>query len=189
MTMNTPPPTRRRITGRVAAWTTVATFGVLAVTGVALAAPAISAATNSAPNPAPSASGSASPDKQPHSKGDRPGKGNRQAHLPRLGKNVHAQAVVRDKDGKFITVYTQRGTVTAVSATSITLKSADGFTSTYVVNAETKVAKVGGEGRKHGEAAKIGDIKVGDLAGVVAVKSAESKTARGILVGDPKQGD
>ncbi len=179
MTINQQPPTRqRRVAGRIAAWTAVATIGVLAIAGVALAAPTINAATNAAPTPAPSASGSAQPEGK---RGQHPGKGKR-GHLPRLGKPVHAEAVVQDKDGKFLTVYTQRGEVTAVSATSITLKSADGFTSTYAINAETKIGK-------DREAAKIGDVKVGDMAGVIAVKSGETKTARGLMVGDKAKKD
>jgi len=167
MTTNYPPPGRRRIAGRIAAWTAVAIIGALAVTGVALAAPTISAATNSAPTPEPSASSSAEPGDRP-SKGERGDKGRRGAHLPRFGRAIHAEAVVKGKDGKFLTVYTQRGEVTAVSATSITLKSADGFTSTYAVSADTK----------------IGDVKVGDAAAVIATKSGDAKNAKGIRVGD-----
>ncbi len=176
MTTNLEPPTgRRRSYARIAVWTAVATIGALAVTGVALAAPAITGATNTAPTPAPSASGSADPDK-PRGRGEKGKQGKRHGPLARLGRTVHAEAVVRDKDGKFVTVYTQRGEVTAVSATSITLKSADGFTATYAVNADTRIMK----DRK---AAKIADIKVKDLARVIATKSGDAKTAKGIAVG------
>lgn len=182
MTTNSPPPTgQRRIAGRIAAWTAVATLGALAVTGVALAAPTLTAATGSAPTAAPSAGSSAHPGGKPE-KGQRGERGLRGAHLARLGRAVHAEAVVKDKDGKFVTVYTQRGKVTAVSATSITLKSEDGFTATYTVDAETKIGK-------DDKAAKIGDVKVGDSAGVIAVKSGDSKDAKGIRVGEPKKDD
>jgi hypothetical protein len=182
MTPNSPPLTgQHRIAGRIAAWTAVATICALALTGVALAAPTISAATSSALTAAPSASSSATPSEKP-SRGARGDEGGRRAFLPRLGRPVHAEAVVKDKDGKFVTVYTQRGEVTAVSATSITLKSADGFTSTYAVSAETRIGK-------HRKAAKIGDVKVGDVARVIAVKSADSKDAKGIRVGKPKKDD
>ncbi len=180
MTTTPPPLGQRRVAGRIAAWTAVATIGFLAVTGIALAAPTFTQATTSAASPSPS--GSAGPEGKPGKadrpgKGPRPGKGNGGAHLRALGRMLHGEAVVRDKDGKFVTVYTQRGEVTAVSATSITLKSADGFVSTYAINAETKIGKE----RTAGE---IADIKVGDEAGVVAVKSGGSKLAKGIRAGD-----
>lgn len=98
---------------------------------------------------------------------------------------MHGEAVVKTKDGKFVTVYTQRGAVTAVSSTSITVKSADGYTATYAVNADTKV------GKDH-KPAKIGDIKLGDMVGVVATKSGDTKTAKGVRAGDrgqPKDDD
>lgn len=176
MTSNYQPPTRgRRIAGRIAAWTSVATIGVLAVAGVALAAPTLTAASNPTPSADPSASGKAQPEGKKSAKGDRPKKGKGHGQLPRLGKAVHGEAVVRGKDGTYLTVYTQRGEVTAVSATSITLKSTDGFTSTYALTAETKVVK-------NRDGAKITDVRVGDLAGVVAVKSGDGKDARGIVV-------
>ena len=42
-------------------------------------------------------------------------------------------------DGTFETLLTQQGTVDAVSETSVTVKSEDGFTQSYAVNAETKI--------------------------------------------------
>ena len=176
-----PPAGKRRTAGRIAAWAAVATIGALALTGVALAAPTLTAASGTAPAAAPSPSSadpSAKAAKGPRGKH----KGLRGGHLRAPGRAVHAEAVVKDKDGKFITVYTQRGKVTAVSATSITLNSDDGFTATYTVNADTKIGK-------DGKPAKIGDVKVGDSAGLFAVKSGESKNARGIRVGEPKKDD
>ncbi|MGB9376624.1 MAG: hypothetical protein WCB04_03830 [Mycobacteriales bacterium] len=172
MTSTLPPtPGRRRTAGRIALWTAVATIGALGVTGVALAAPSFTQASNSTATATPSAGSSA----QPGGKADRHGK--RHPGMFRLGRLSHGEAVVQGKDGKFLTVYTQRGAVTAVSAKSITLKSADGYTASYAVTGDTKVGK-------DGKPAKIGDIKVGDQAGVMAQKSGDSKTARGIRVGD-----
>jgi len=179
MTSNSPPTGQRRMTGRIAAWTAVATIGALAVAGVALATPRIGTVTKSAPSPAPSASGPThSEDKSP-ARGGRPGRGKRHGLLPRLGEPVHGEAVVRGQDGKFATAYTQRGAVTAVSATSISLKSADDFASTYAVSAETKVIK-------HRGRVKIGDVKAGDLVSLVAVKSGDVKHAQGIRIGGDK---
>jgi hypothetical protein len=46
---------------------------------------------------------------------------------------LHAQSVVPDSDGGYTTELTQTGVVTAVSDGSLTAKSADGFTETYVL--------------------------------------------------------
>jgi hypothetical protein len=52
---------------------------------------------------------------------------------------VHGQFVVPKDGGGYQTVDTQRGSVTAVSSTSITVKSADGFSKTYQVSSDTIV--------------------------------------------------
>jgi hypothetical protein len=46
---------------------------------------------------------------------------------------LHGEFVVSDGKGGYTTSMTQTGTLTAVSGTSITAKSADGYTMTYVV--------------------------------------------------------
>lgn len=64
-----------------------------------------------------------------------------------------------------VTVIVQRGEVTAVSATSVTLKSKDGWTHSYVLTDKTRV---------RGE----GDVAVGDRAQVIAVKGKDGDVAR-----------
>jgi hypothetical protein len=71
----------------------------------------------------------------------------------------------------------QRGNVQDVSATSITVKSVDGFSATYVVTADTKV-------RKEGQPAEIAEIKMSDRVRVVAIMDGSVITAR--LVAEPK---
>ena len=65
---------------------------------------------------------------------EKPAKAQRPQHL-------HSESVVKKADGTFETVLTQQGTVEAVSETSLTVKSEDGFTQTYAVNAETRIIK------------------------------------------------
>jgi hypothetical protein len=154
-----------RIVGRIAAWTAVATLGVVAIAGVALADPTTTT------SPGPTASTQARPAGKPHVRGDQ-----RNGRVGRLGKKaVRGEFVVKGKDGKFVTVLSQRGLVTAVDPASITLKSADGFTASYTLTSATKV-------RRAGAAATIGDVKVGDPALVMATKSGGRKTARGVVV-------
>ncbi len=159
-----------RIAGRIALWTAVATLGLGAVAGVAIA-------TTSAPtkSTAALASGTAP------AKGDAKGQGHHRGRLAAARRVLHGEFVVKGKDGKYETLASQRGSVTAVSATSITLRSADGFTATYAVDGSTRI-------RKEGKKADIGAVKVADPAFVLAVRIGTDKTARGVIVKAPRAG-
>jgi hypothetical protein len=84
---------------------------------------------------------------------------------------VHGQFVVEKSGGGYETVDVQSGKVTAVSSTSITLKSADGFTHTYVVTSTTIV-----DAQRDG----IGSVKVGNEATLMATVSGGTATATSI---------
>ncbi|GAB3427055.1 hypothetical protein [Flindersiella endophytica] len=57
-----------------------------------------------------------------------------------MGMGLHGEFVVKQSDGSgYQTVATQVGKVTAVSSSSITLKSEDGYSRTYTVTADTLV--------------------------------------------------
>ena len=47
--------------------------------------------------------------------------------------SLHGEFVVPDGAGGYTTVLTQTGTVTAISPTSITVRSEDGYSQTYVI--------------------------------------------------------
>ncbi|WP_433328100.1 hypothetical protein [Dactylosporangium sp. CA-139066] len=85
-----------------------------------------------------------------------------------LGGALHGDFVVKSGNGQYVTERLQSGTVTAVSATSITAKSEDGHATTFVVGADTKV----GNG-----AAKISDVKAGDSVTVIGTVSGDTATA------------
>ena len=85
---------------------------------------------------------------------------------------VHGQFVVPRSGGGYQTVDTQRGSVTAVSATSITVKSADGFTKTYQVVSSTNV-----DAQRDG----IGSVKTGHQVAVTATVSSGTATAVSVL--------
>jgi hypothetical protein len=55
------------------------------------------------------------------------------------GRALHGQVTYETKTGSYATVDFQRGSVEAASATSIEVKSADGFSQTYAINSGTKV--------------------------------------------------
>jgi hypothetical protein len=77
---------------------------------------------------------------------------------PLARRAVHGDIVVKDKDGNYVTVTFDRGSVAAASATSVTLTRPDGPAVTVTVTADTKV---------HG-AATAADLKIGQDAIVVS---------------------
>jgi hypothetical protein len=110
------------------------------------------------PTPSPSASASAQPGKHV----GKPGTGQVGA------ETLHGQMTVKKADGSIETVFIQRGTVTDVSDTTLTVKSDDGFTQTYTLNGSTKFI---GQGQPKGAAIKSGDVAKGDTIMVRAVQS------------------
>jgi hypothetical protein len=65
--------------------------------------------------------------------GGRQGAIGRPAQSETPGPTLHGEYVVADGNGGFRTDLTQSGTVTAISPTSITVRSQDGFSQTYVI--------------------------------------------------------
>ena len=100
-------------------------------------------------------------------------------HGPGLGPDgglLHGEAVVESADGDYETKQIQRGEVTAVSATSITVVSEDGFSATYVVNADTESTR----DREEGSA------RIGDLVHVLADVDGTTVTAERIDAMSPE---
>jgi hypothetical protein len=84
---------------------------------------------------------------------------------------LHGQFVVAKPGGGYETVDVQSGQVTAVSTTSITLKSADGFSKGYAVASSTVV-----DAQRDG----IGSVKVGNQVTLLASVSGSTATATSI---------
>ncbi|HWL35664.1 MAG TPA: hypothetical protein VNQ77_05670 [Frankiaceae bacterium] len=143
MDETTPAPRRGR---------TVALIGAGLVGGFVLAG----FATASAQTPAPSTPGDDTEQSAPLAPG-----GKRGHHGPRgHGMGIHGEFVTAAPDGGYQTIATQQGEVTAVSATSITVRSEDGFSRTYAVDDNTLV-NAGNEG--------IADVEDGDDVHVKAL--------------------
>jgi hypothetical protein len=87
------------------------------------------------------------------------------------GGVVHGQVTVPKSGGGYQTVDVQQGTVTAVSSTSITVKSTDGYTASYAVSSKTIV---------DAQAAGIGSVKKGDTVYVTATVSGATATAANV---------
>ncbi|RSM40291.1 hypothetical protein DMB66_57355 [Actinoplanes sp. ATCC 53533] len=81
---------------------------------------------------------------------------------------LHGTYVVSDGNGGYVTQESQTGTVSAVSATSITVKSVDGYSKTYVVGTSTTVDN---------GADQIADVATGHTVRVVATVSGNTATA------------
>lgn len=81
---------------------------------------------------------------------------------------VHGELVVPNGSGGWRTVQVQRGKVTAVSKTSLTVKSDDGYTKTYAVTASTLV-----DAARDG----ISTVAKGEKVAVLATVSGGTSTA------------
>ena len=85
---------------------------------------------------------------------------------------VHGQFVVARPGGGYQTVDMQRGSVTAVTGSSITVRSSDGFVKTYQVPAAAQL-----NAQRNG----IGSVRKGNQVMVVATVSGSTATATHIL--------
>ena len=109
------------------------------------------------------------------------GKAGALAARAQLRRALHATWVTRNaKDSSgFVTHDAIRGQVTAVSASSITVKAADNVSETYTVTGATKV-RTRADGK--GKAGSIGEVKNGDRVIVVGTGSG-TLTATHVLDG------
>ena len=145
------------------------------------------------PSP-PSSSATGNSDKAPgHNKPDK-AQGSDKPDRAQRPQHLHGESVVKKSDGTFATELGQRGTVEAVSGTSITVKSEDGYSQAYTVNDETKITQVAaadstpgtadGGKRPKPAAGSIADIATGDVVRISGVKDGDQVTAERILEGD-----
>jgi hypothetical protein len=178
ISMNPPPPPRPT------KWWSLRPAVVVGVAAVALAGGAgvgyaathagssTATDTSAVATPTPSPSGTTGSGNMPAWRGP--------AGLPyRMGMGlgvlgggvVHGQLTVPKSGGGYQTVDVQQGTVTAVTSTSITVKSADGYSASYAVTSKTVV---------DAESAGIGSVKTGDTVFVTATVSGSTATAASI---------
>ena len=110
---------------------------------------------------------------------------------------LHGEGVVKKGDGGFETRLTQQGAIEAVSSASITVKSEDGFSQTYAINAGTKITKLpppAADGtiprdaagkRLKPTAATAADLRTGEQVRITGVKDGSGITAGHIVAGAP----
>ncbi|MGI5270281.1 hypothetical protein ACQEUU_14100 [Nonomuraea sp. CA-218870] len=151
-----------------------AATGLVVVTGGGVATAAVLSTPPSA-TPTPTATSSATPSDTPSEdrsgeKADR--KDRRGWGGPPMGFGLHGEFVVPGEDGTYLTLATQYGEVTAVGQDSVTVKSEDGYTRDYAVNADTRINRD----------AKIDALKAGQKVGVRA--TVEGGTATAVAIRD-----
>lgn len=100
-----------------------------------------------------------------------------------LNAAVHSEYVVLE-GSSYVTMAGQTGTVTAISGTSMTVKSEDGFSRTYAVGSDVKVA----QGMRQRGSASTGstlsfsNVATGASVRVTALKDGDTYTAETILL-------
>jgi len=103
--------------------------------------------------------------------------GHRHHGIAHMAKNLEHGEFVSREDGKNVTHDVIHGEVTAVSATSISVKATDGFSLTFTVNGDTRVRARDGDKA----ADKITDIRAGDTVFASGVKDGSTVTAKHVV--------
>ncbi len=156
----------RRIVTAVLALGLVGVVAVPAIDAASAAAAPASAA--GAANPGSAAAGAAGATGQIDEAALTPAAVRLGARL--LNRVVRGDLVVRAKGGTYVSVHYERGRITAVSATSISVVGPDGKGATFTVTSTTRV-------RSAGALVKITDLTVGQNAIIFGTGSAGSYNA------------
>lgn len=96
---------------------------------------------------------------------------------------VHGEFVTHGKNG-YVVHSGIRGTVSSVSATSLSVKASDGFTQTFTLSKDTKVRERPTSGKGRGTAGKVSDLKSGDKVAVLgkAPEKSSSKSSAVVVI-------
>ena len=92
------------------------------------------------------------------------------------GRVLHGEATVAKPGGGTMTVRFQNGVISDISGSTITVKSSDGFTSTFTVNGTTRISLNGSDGT-------LSKLAKNDKVRVVGVQQGSSMVARMVLDG------
>ncbi|UZX02451.1 hypothetical protein F8G81_07335 [Arthrobacter sp. CDRTa11] len=164
---------------------------------VALALTGTGAALTWAASDEPSGTPSESAQGQGKNKADKAAKAGKgpKADKANRPQELHSESVVKKSDGTFETQVSQRGTVEAVTDSSVTVKSEDGFSQSYAVNAETRIIKIpapaadgspakGPDGKRlRPSDVPISEIAVGETIRVSGVRAGSDVTAKQVVEG------
>jgi hypothetical protein len=108
------------------------------------------------------------------------------------GRGIHGEFTVKNQDGTYRIVLTQRGKIESVSSTSITVKSDDGFTQSYAINSDTRISRMptklsdlrNGKGKPTLPSATTADLKAGDTVRIAGSKDGDTVAAQRIVAGE-----
>jgi len=159
--------TRSRVVALVAA-------GVVAggVGGVVLSQLGVATATSPSPRPSADARGFREMPRGMHGLGLLGAGG---------GRVLHGEATIQKPAGGTATVRFQNGTISDISGSTITVKSTDGFTSTFTVNGTTRITLNGSDGT-------LSKLAKNDKVRVVGVQNGSATVAKMVLDGDLPRG-
>lgn len=173
-------------------WRSVVLAGGIVVALSGAGAAAVEAGTAQSVTPLTSPTTSVGPPP-----GNSPAEGQAQKKKKNRAVPLHGESVVKRGDGGFETRLTQQGVIEAVSSTSITVKSEDGYSQTYAINAGTKISKLpppAADGtiprdskgkRLKPAAATAADLRTGEQLRITGVKDGSGSTAGHIAAGAP----
>lgn len=95
---------------------------------------------------------------------------------------VHSEYVVL-QGSNYVTMAGQSGMVTEVSATSVTVKSDDGFSRTYAVGSDVQLTQgMRQRGGSTGSTLSLSDVATGTSVRITALKDSDTYTAQSIQV-------
>jgi uncharacterized Zn-binding protein involved in type VI secretion len=120
------------------------------------------------PTPKPTASASQTPTAKPRDPDRWEQRRMRRLAAPLLRRALHGEVTLAGEQHRVVAF--QRGPVEKVGDTSLTVRSSDGYTATYVVSGDTTV-------RRNGAKATIAELKPGDRVVVVANKDGSTLNA------------
>lgn len=93
-----------------------------------------------------------------------------------LGRNVeHGSVTIQTKNNGVQTVDIQRGTITAITDTTVTVKSTDGFTLTWTFGSPIRIIE-------HRSTVQPGNVVVGETVGVAGIHAGSTETARLMVI-------
>ncbi|MEV5576658.1 hypothetical protein AB0L06_42095 [Spirillospora sp. NPDC052269] len=147
----------------------VAAAGLLGV-GLYAAVPAFAASPS--PSAHPSASGKGHHGMGRDGQWRHGGKGGKGGHRGGM-RGVHGEATVQAKNNTFKVVDWQRGQVTGKTGATLTVKSADGVTWTWTVDAKTRVVKSRAK-------STLNAVANGDQVVVFGARSGDTRTAAAV---------
>jgi hypothetical protein len=107
---------------------------------------------------------------------------------PDLGNPLYGEATVKDSSGAITVRDWQKGTVTAVSGSSLTVRSSDGTTWTWTANGDSKVGDLVPFGSDDSAKTSLSAIKTGDSVLIAGVRSGSTRTAQRIADPPPDFG-